>query len=167
MSTSLIPVTTYHGLMADGRRVSWQSFRPANAAPGSKPTVYFTTLPADADAGGTSLYNLTTVGAQAVGYAVELTLLAGTAQLKLAGQPAQPLAVGKPVTVPARGTNAAAELTFTGDTCSLQVVPQRVSPVSRSLESSLEGGVTTMGGTTDGDGGGGPPPPLPGNEGND
>ena len=24
--------------MADGRRVTWQSFRPANAAPGSPPT---------------------------------------------------------------------------------------------------------------------------------
>ncbi len=173
MSDSLILVTTCSGLTADGRRVAWQSFRPASAAAGSDPTVYFTTLGAAPDATGTTSTNLITAGVQAINHPVTITLLDGPAELKLADGKVHALPVGGTYTLPARGTADAVVLTFTALTCTLKAEPQRGGVETKSLEGGLmRSAATTEGGSGQGDGGGGgtgtpPPPPLPGNDGND
>ncbi|WP_221032758.1 hypothetical protein [Actomonas aquatica] len=166
----LILVTTYDALMADGRRVSWQGFRPASAAADARPTLYIATLPAGPDPAGVTIYNLRTVGAQATQYAVQLTVLAGDAQFKPAGGAFAALPVGSAVTVPAQGTAVAAELSFTSQTCTVQVVPVRTpvpgkEPMAMLGEDGSSPEAKGGGGSPEGgEGGGNPPPPIPGGE---
>ncbi len=168
MSTPLILVTNFDGLMADGRRVAWQSFRPAKAAAGSKPTLYTSTLGAYPDASGTTTYNLRTVGVQANAYAVKLTVVEGTAELELPGQAPVKLKDDVPVTIPARKSGEAALLKFSGGSCSVKVEPVWPTVKTTLAVESAPMAATTEGGTTEsGDPGGGgdpPPPPLPGGE---
>lgn len=167
MSTPLILVTNFDGLMADGRRVAWQSFRPAKAAAGSKPTVYTTTLGAYPDALGITTYNLRTAGAQAANYAVKLTVLEGRAELQLPGQAPVKLKPDVAVTIPARGTGDAAELKFASGFCSVKVEPIWPKTTTTLAAESADTLLRTDSGTTeaagdDGSGGDPPPPPMPG-----
>lgn len=173
MSNPLILVTTFDGVMADGRRIAWQSFRPANTAPGSKPTLYSSTLGGDPDANGVTTYNLRTAGVQATVYSIEMTVMAGEAELTLPGQAPVKLKVGTAVTIPARGpTGEAAVISFAGDSCSLKVVPNwptaTTSPLAAksltTLSATAEDGGTAASGSNGGSPGSPPPPPLPGGE---
>jgi hypothetical protein len=143
----LIQVSNVDALMADGTRLSWQAFRPAEAKPGAKPTVYVVTLPANlAQDASTSLYNLKVVGAQSTTHRVEITFRDNaSATVKLPdGQTIRP-GIDVPIILPIIGPDGAASLTFTGEQCSFQ---------ARPLEG--EGGDGLQSGD-DGD----PPPPYP------
>ena len=136
--------------MADGRRIVWQSYRPAAAAAGTKPSCYCLTLAAAPDAAGLSVYNLSAIGLQARTRHGLLTLLAGEAVLTLPGHPAEPLTPGLATVVPARGDGEAALLTLSSEMCSLRVVPGWVTASDRGLREGDPGDPVD------------PPPPFPG-----
>jgi hypothetical protein len=144
----LVLVTNLDTVLSNGSRVAWQSFRPAEAAATSKPTVYFSTLAADADATGTTTINLWIVGLQAKRYPVQLTVSNSSAVLNLPGTEPKALEAGTPVEIVAKGDGSAATLTFTGETCGLKAEP-------------IWPGVP-MGPVSSGDGETEPPPPTPG-----
>ena len=167
MSKSLIPVTSYDGLMADGRRLTCQSFRSASAAPGSDPTVYFMTLGAAPDATGATTYNLITAGVQGIRHPVKITILDGPVELKLPDGRVETLPIGGTYTLPARGAQQAMELSFVADTCTLKAEPQRGGGAiaTKSLDAEVLRSGAAAAGAEGGDGGNPPPPPLPGHDG--
>ena len=158
-TSGLVLITSYDALMADGRRIVWQSFRPANAAAGTKPTVYFTTLASSPDEKGTTLYDLATIGVQARTRDVEIKVLAGDAVLTVPGQEPLSLDVGVPMVVPARSMGDTSTLTVLSETCSLQVVPVWITSAASKSGGEAETGNCDLFDPVDPSG---PPPPFPG-----
>ena len=141
----LVQVTSIDVLLDNDNRVTWQGFRPVGATKKNL-TTYFSTLPGDGS--GSTKVNLVDVGAQSPdAHSVELTLIAGEAILNGAK-----LTLNKGENLGPRGNGDAAELVFTGETCTLKVCPKPVkSPAPEAMAKSGNG-----------DGGSAPPPPYPG-----
>jgi len=149
ITAPLVQVTSVDVLLNNDMRISWQGFR-SSGAKDKNPTKYFTTLPGDGS--GSTRVSLIEIGAQGKKFAVELTLLNGSATLDGA-----PLQQNQAVLVPGFSGGQAAKLIFKGHTCSLMICPQRPAPPPPAAQRSGTGGNT----------GQPPPPPLPGGSGDD
>lgn len=163
-TAKLVQVTSLDALLPDGSRVSWQSYRDASAPATDKPTVYFTTLAANPGVAGETTLSLATIGAQAMDHDVELMLTAGTARVTWADGSSVPLPINGSVTLPARGSDKAATLTFAGETCSLKACPRWDLPVVAKMPAA-EPPAGSTGAVTEqsrDDNVENPPPPFPG-----